>query len=285
MKPKITIITVCFNSENTLKQTIESVLHQTYTNIEYIIIDGKSTDKTVEIIKSYQTTFAKKEITYKWISELDKGIYNAFNKALERVSGEWIVFIGSDDCFKENATLANVIPFLNQAEQEKSRFVYGKITHINKANQEVETIGKPWKIQKKRFTYMMNIGHSGSFHHKSIFLEHGNFNESFKIAGDYEFLLREFKNTNKEAFFIDNVVILMKEGGISARLDNRLTLIKETQKARKLNNITAFSRELAFWELKVRTLSLLSKIFGNSFAAKTADFYRHILGKNKRWTH
>ena len=131
----------------------------------------------------------------------------------------------------------------------------------------------------------MNLGHSGCFHHKNLFTKHGNFDDSFKIVGDYEFLLREFKNPNNNAFFVDKSLIIMREGGVSASLDNRLTIVKENHKARKINGITAFSKELFFWELRVRGIVFITKIFGVDFAAKAADFYRKVfLKKQKRWS-
>ncbi len=282
--PKISIITSTYNSGKTLKDTIESVLHQSYTNIEYIIVDGNSSDNTVEIIKSSVVKFTEKNISFKWISEPDSGIYNAWNKGLKFVTGDWIVFIGSDDYFINNKVFEESVPFLSNALNNNNRFVYGKIEHVNQQKQKIEESGKSWKEQKKRFTYTMNIGHTGSFHHKALFEDHGNFNETFKIVGDYEFLLRELKNPKKDAFFLDKLLVVMREGGVSASLKNRLTLVKENKKARKLNGITSFSKELFFWEIRVRVILFFSKLFGENFAAKLADFYRKLLGKEKRWT-
>ncbi len=284
--PLLSIITACFNSEKTIKNTIESVLNQTYTNIEYILIDGNSTDKTVEIIKSYEQKFKERGIYYKWISEPDKGIYDAFNKGLRMTNGDWIVFIGSDDYFKTNTIFIEMIPYLNQSEEQEISYVYGKIEHINDNNELIEISGKPWELQKRRFTYTMNLGHSGCFHHKNLFEKHGNFNDSFKIAGDYEFLLRELKDSNNNALFVDKSLIVMREGGVSASLENRLTLVKENRKARELNGISIFSKELFFWEIRVRGIIILTTFFGTNFAVKMADLYRKIfLGKKKRWSN
>jgi len=285
VKPLISIITSTFNSAKTLNDTINSILYQTYVNIEYIVIDGNSTDNTVDILKSSTKLFEKQNINYQWISEPDKGIYNAWNKALKIINGDWVVFIGSDDYFKNNTIIEELIPFLSEALAQNSNYVYGKIEHINSNNELIEIAGRPWSLQKKRFTYTMNIGHSGCFHHTNLFKKHGNFNESFKIAGDYEFLLRELKEPNNNAFFVNKSFIIMREGGISGSLNNRLTIVKENHKARKLNNINTFSKELFFWELRVRVLIVITTIFGEIFAAKMADLYRKIfLGKQKRWS-
>ena len=281
----ITIITVCFNSATTIKDTIESVLNQTYQNIEYILIDGNSTDKTLPIIKSYQQKFQQKGIQYQWISEPDKGIYDAMNKGVTLAQGDWLVFIGSDDYYKDNTVIENAIPKLQEASNNNCKYAYGKIEHINNNKELVEVSGKPWKEQKERFPYIMNINHSGCFHHKTLFSIHGKFNTTFKIAGDYEFLLRELKEEQRAAFFINTILIVMREGGVSGRLSNRLTVVKETKRARKENSITTFSKELFFWELRVRIIQLVQTIFGDKFASKLADFYRRIvLKKQKRWS-
>tara|TARA_R110002073_G_scaffold279026_1_gene443068 strand:+ start:345313 stop:346176 length:864 start_codon:yes stop_codon:yes gene_type:complete len=283
--PLISIITSTYNSEATLNDTIQSIVNQTYTNIEYIIVDGNSSDQTLSIVKASENIFSKRGITFNWISEPDNGIYDAWNKALKKVNGDWVVFIGSDDYFKNDTVFEDMIPYLNRSEKEKCNYVYGKIEHVNANNQLIETAGKPWSLQKKRFIYTMNLGHSGCFNHINLFKKHGNFNDSFKIAGDYEFLLREFVNPKNNAYFVDKSLIVMREGGVSGTLNNRLIIVKENHKARKLNGITSFSKELFFWEIRVRTIIIITNLFGERFAAKTADLYRKIfLGKQKRWS-
>ncbi len=282
---KISVITACYNNEKTIIDTIESILNQSYNNIELVIIDGNSTDKTVEIIKSFQKEFINSEVEYKWVSERDSGIYDAWNKALEISTGDWMVFIGADDFLKDKNTIENIIPYLNKAKKDEINFVYGKIEHINSKDKLVEVSGKPWVAQKDRFTYNMNIGYGGSFVNRSLFDIHGKFNDSFKIAGDYEFLLRELKDKNKDALFVNEIILVMREGGVSANLPNRLKVVKETKRARKINELTSFSKELFMWEMRVLFITYLSRIFGSSFAANIADFYRSILGKDKRWSN
>ncbi|MEZ4841437.1 MAG: glycosyltransferase family 2 protein [Flavobacteriaceae bacterium] len=284
-QPLISIITASYNSEKTIGNTIESILNQTYKNIEYIIVDGASTDNTLNIIKSYQNKFRDADIDFKFISEPDKGVYEAWNKALKLTRGEWLVFLGSDDYFKSNTIIQRSLSTLKNAAEREINYVYGKIEHINNNGESIEIIGNSWETQKERFSYIMNVGHSGSFNHKSLFENHGKFNEEFKIAGDYEFLLREFKNKSNDAIFFDEVTIVMRQGGLSASLKNRLLLIKESYKARRINGINTFSPELFFWELKVQSISIISLFFGGTNASKIADMYRRLLGKNKRWSN
>lgn len=283
--PLLSIITSTYNSGETLKETIHSILGQTYKNIEYIIIDGGSNDSTIDIIKSSENVFKNKNIHFKWISEPDKGIYDAWNKALKFVQGEWVVFIGSDDYLKSEFTFENLLSSLKIAKEKKINYVYGKIEHITQNKEVIEITGKPWHVQKGKFSDIMNLPHSGCFNHINLFKNHGEFNSNFKIAGDYEFLLRELKKTENEAYFVDEICLVMREGGVSGTLKNRLTVVKENYKARKLNGIKRFSKELFFWNLRVRFIILITKIFGDNSAAKLADLYRKIiLGKEKRWS-
>ena len=106
--PFFTVITASFNSEKTIDKTIESLLNQNYTNFEYIIIDGNSKDSTLEIIKSFEQKFKEKNITYKFISEPDKGIYDAWNKGIKLSDGEWISFLGSDDYYTDNTVFEQI---------------------------------------------------------------------------------------------------------------------------------------------------------------------------------
>ena len=122
---KITVVTVCLNAEKTIQNTIESVLNQTYQDIEYIIMDGKSTDKTVEIVEKY-----KNDSKINFISEKDNGLYKAMNKATKISSGEYIVFLNSGDTFCDNTVIADLVPYLH------ADIVYGNAIRIYK-NQKV----------------------------------------------------------------------------------------------------------------------------------------------------
>lgn len=123
---KVSIITVCFNSEKTIIDTLESVLNQSYENIEYIIIDGKSKDKTVDIIKRYENKFKEKKIEYKWISEKDSGIYEAMNKGINKSTGEVIGIINSDDWYEKNT----VEKVMKEYKIKKFDMLYGNLRMI-----------------------------------------------------------------------------------------------------------------------------------------------------------
>lgn len=222
--PFFTVITASFNSDKTIRKTIESLLNQSFTNFEFLLIDGKSTDITVEIIKSFEPEFKEKKITYKWISEKDTGIYNAFNKGVKLAKGNWISFLGSDDFYKENALKLyyNAIT----ASKKSIDLCYSNVQVVDEEkNVSVLNGTWNWAIFKKYF----NIAHVGAFHNKDYFLKYGNFNETYKIAGDYELLLRA--NKDLKVLKVDEITAYMSENGISN--NQVLKVFKEAFKAKK----------------------------------------------------
>ncbi len=206
---KLSIITATFNSEKTLAATINSILKQTQVNIEYIVVDGASTDQTIDIIKSFEEVFKSKGITFKWISEKDNGIYDAWNKGLQLSTGEWISFLGSDDIYVDNA-LKSYSEFISQQEKEID-LVYSNVNIINDNGDVLRKINGKWSW--KVFRRKMNIAHVGSFHNMKYFEKYGKFNTDYKIAGDYELLLRARKTLRTAK--LDLVTVMMGYGGIS----------------------------------------------------------------------
>lgn len=204
----ITIITVCFNSAKTIRQTIESVLNQTYTNIEYILIDGKSTDNTVEIIQEYVPLFAAKGIAYRWVSEPDNGIYDAMNKGIKLATGEWIGIINSDDWYELDAC-SKVIDY---AIQFGSDVLYG-ITLMHKENHPVFV---------KQFLHSEWSKFNSTAMHPSIFIKYsayskfGLYDVSFKLAADVDLTIRLTKMTNKIEF-IPHILSNYRIGGLSSQ--------------------------------------------------------------------
>ncbi|OAD46832.1 glycosyltransferase family 2 protein [Polaribacter atrinae] len=220
----LSIITVTFNSEKTVRKTIESVLNQSISHFEYILIDGDSKDATIEIIKSYEAVFKKRNIQYTWISEKDSGIYNAFNKGVKLAKGNWVSFLGSDDCYTEDALEAYLKVIL--AANDNVDLVYSNVDVIDNEENIINKINGSWSWSK--FKRYMNIAHVGAFHNKNYFSKYGFFNESYRIAGDYEMLLRA--KDNLKSIKIEKVTAKMADGGVS---NNHISLaFKETFKAK-----------------------------------------------------
>ena len=201
-KPLISIITVVFNGEKYLEQTIRSVLDQTYKNIEYIIIDGGSTDKTLDIIKKHE-----QNINF-WISEADKGIYDAMNKGITKAKGEYIGLINSDDFYEPDAVKIIVDQINLHSETD---IFFGNMYMINQhlKKKQIQTYKKGKKLEKA-----FSIWHPTVFVKKQLYDDHGKFDLSYKIAADYELILRFYK---KDCVFhyINKAISNFREGGIS----------------------------------------------------------------------
>jgi glycosyltransferase involved in cell wall biosynthesis len=222
MLPKITVITASYNSEKTISDTIESVLNQKYSNIEYLIIDGCSSDNTMSIIKRYENLF---EGRLKYISEKDSGIYDAWNKGVKKAQGSWISFVGSDDILFEN-TFSNFIEFAKT--NEDVNFISSKTLLVTENLDPIRLIGLPWSNTMNSYCC---IAHVGSLHHKTLFDKKGVFDANYKIAGDYDFLLR--CRDIIRPIFVDIVSAKVRDGGISGRQISRVA--RETVMAKKNN--------------------------------------------------
>lgn len=201
--PKITVITATYNAERYLEESINSVYDQYYPNLEYIIIDGGSKDKTVDIIKQNSS-----KITH-WISEPDSGIYDAWNKGVNKSSGDWVMFLGSDDLLLPNALDAYakfIITLSNDVE-----YVSSKIRMTDEILNPIRVKG--WRWEWPRFLRVMTVAHPGSLHSRKLFEEHGKFDIGYKIVGDYEFLLRP--GAQLKTAYLDTITVIMREGGAS----------------------------------------------------------------------
>lgn len=223
-RPKISVITVVRNGERYIEDTIQSIINQTYDNFEYIVIDGKSTDNTLNIIRKYES-----QISY-WISEADKGIYDAMNKGVRAATGDWLLFINADDFLFDNNVLANAAPALGKS---KSLVVYGKVLRVySKGSNQV--IGSEWSELKHYCRNIrMNISHQGTFHSRQLFANR-MFDTSFRIAGDYDLLL-SYLNKN-DAEYLPLTIAQMRTEGVSATSSNRL-LLSEIRRVQINNGI------------------------------------------------
>jgi glycosyltransferase involved in cell wall biosynthesis len=218
-KPKVTIITSVLNDALNLKNAIQSIREQDYNNLEYIVIDGGSTDNTLKVI------IENTDIITNWISEKDNGIYSAWNKGLKIATGDWICFLGADDIL-----MPNVISILINKLLEENReidYISGR-TDLFRNNIYIKTTGGPfeWRIFRK----YLCTGHNAALHNKLLYLKNGFYDESFKSAADYEFLLRS--GSNLKTLYVDVVTTRMNLGGAS---NNNINVIKEAHLARKIN--------------------------------------------------
>ncbi len=203
--PLVTVVTAVFNGGSYLEGCLESVLAQDYPNIEHIIMDGGSTDGTLDILRQYEGRIAL------WRSESDRGVYDAWNKALLEARGEWICFLGVDDEFLPGAISA-YMAFASQNKDVDYIASAGKIAYPSGYER---VYGHPWTW--KKLSRRMQALHVGSMHKRSLFEQYGNFDISYRIVGDYEFLLRP--RINLRAAFMSVPTVVVRSGGISDSID------------------------------------------------------------------
>lgn len=217
--PLISIITVVYNGSKTLEQTICSVLNQTYKNIEYIIIDGGSVDGTLNIIKKYEDRLSF------WVSEPDKGLYDAMNKGISHAKGELIGMINSDDWYELNAVELIVGAFIKDSEK--------KIFHGDRYDVDFDGKRRIYKFNPSLFKFLffsMTYNHPSMFVHKNIY-EKYCYNTEFQSISDYEFVLKVFLNDNSIFHYIPLSYVNYTLDGISSK-QSLISEIKEGSKAR-----------------------------------------------------
>ena len=269
-QPLITVITVVFNGAKTLEKSILSVIDQTYKNVELIIIDGGSTDGTLDVIKKYE-----RSIDY-WVSEPDKGIYDAFNKAVTCANGDWLCFIGSDDFFWNNSVLASMAISLIDV-LPSTKLVYGQVAIINNQQELIYSVGEPWAITKPKLAFTMAVPHPGLMHRRSWFEQYGLYDITYRIAGDYENILRGWPN--EDAVFVpDCTVVGMAQGGISSTPSNAIQSLKEVHRAQHIHGLSKpkLQESLAFITTYIR-LALVA-LLGERQTYKLLSVARKLCG-------
>lgn len=274
--PLITIITVVFNGVNTIERTILSAMNQTYPNTQLIIIDGGSTDGTIEVIKKYEYS-----INY-WVSEPDSGIYDAWNKGVVQAHGDWICFLGSDDYFWNDKVLEHITSAINLSDLD-IKLVYAKVAIVNAQDELIYTVGEDWEFSKKKLGDVMSIPHPGMLHHSAWFKEYGLFDTSYRIAGDYEMLLRGWPKENA-TFVSDVIVVGMLQGGVSSTPKNAIRQLKEVWKAQKKHG-----KRLPGKYLIAAMARVYIRLFMQTLLSEHATYYlldkgRKLLGKPPYWT-
>ncbi len=245
---KISIITVVYNNEKTIQDAMQSVLGQTYKNIEYVIIDGSSKDNTVNLIKEYKDQLGH------FVSEKDNGLYDAMNKGIQACTGDVIGILNSDDLYQDSQVIAAVMEeFKNDKVLD---IVYGDLVYV-KSN-DTNTIVRNWKSKEyyKRFFENANVPpHPALFVRSKVYKEAGLFDLQFKLAADYELMLRMFKKHNFKSKYINRLIIKMRLGGATNQsYTNIVNQNKEILKAWKVNGLQA-----PFYLMPLRIIKRLSQ--------------------------
>jgi glycosyltransferase involved in cell wall biosynthesis len=239
LRPLVTVVVAAYNGAANLQRCIDSVTGQTLADCELIVIDGGSSDGTVDILEANAGSLAY------WESEPDRGIYHAWNKAVAHARGEWLCFLGVDDSLWAPDTLERFRPHLDAA-LPAHRIVYGQVAVVASSGGEtIVVIDQPWEWARHRMFVAMSVPHTGMFHHRSLFEEHGPFDEGFTQLADYDFVLRELKI--RPPLYVPGLIqAAWEEGGVTTRITNGLTIVRERRRA-LVNNGIPVSRARAAW--------------------------------------
>lgn len=241
---KISIITVCYNSEKTIEKTFQSVKNQTYKNVEYIIVDGKSKDSTLDIVNNYKTIISK------CISESDKGLYDAMNKGVKMATGDIVGILNSDDIFTDEKVLENLANF--HLENKNLDASVGNIIQFNEVGKTVRKYSaKNWNPEKLKIGFMP--AHPAIFFKRDLFKKYGYYHLDFTIGADYELITRFFLKEKISWKFSNITTTSMLIGGVSSSGFSSYQLIsKEIKKALSRNNIKFSYLKVqlrGFWKL------------------------------------
>ena len=231
---KVSIITVAFNSAQYIEDCIKSVLSQSYPNIEYIVIDGGSTDGTVDIIKKFESKISK------WISEPDEGIYDALNKGIKLASGTVIGILHSDDFYTSNKVLEKVSNVF--IENPNAEGCYGDLCYVYPNNSN--KIIRYWRagdFDREKTKYGWMPPHPTCFFKTEVYKNYGRFDKSYKIASDYEILLRFIYKHKIKLIYLNEVITAMRLGGKSNKsVSNILMKMREDYKIMKKYRLPAY---------------------------------------------
>ncbi len=229
---KISLITTTYNSAATLQHTFDSVLAQSYKDIEYWVIDGGSKDGTVDLIREYESKFCGK---MRWLSETDRGLYDAMNKGILHATGDIVGILNSDDFFTSDTVLQSVV----EGFSDDIDAVYGDIHFVRPGNLDKcvryysSRNFRPWAL---RFGYMP--AHPSFYARRELFEKYGGYSLDYKLAADYEMMVRLFRKAKIRYKYLPVDMVTMRTGGVSTRsIKNRLQLTVEDAKACRENGM------------------------------------------------
>lgn len=243
-RQKISIITVVFNGEKTISDTIMSVSSQDYANVEYIIIDGASSDGTTAIIEKH------KEKISVFVSELDNGIYDAMNKGVNLATGDLIGFLNADDIYAHSSVLSRVAATFNRCNVDAC---YGDLVYVRDDLSKIIRYYRSNRFSPKMLAYGWMPAHPTLFIKRKLFDRHGLFKTDYRIAADYEMVARLFWKHHIRYQYIPDVLVKMRMGGVSTSgVKSNYILSKEIVRACKENDInTSLPRVLLKYPLKI----------------------------------
>ena len=232
MTLKVSIITSSYNSSKTIADTINSVNNQTYSNIEHVFIDGKSTDDSVEIINKLSNR--EKAI----ISEKDKGIYDAMNKGVALASGDIVAILNSDDFYADENVISDIVALF---ENNGADAVYADLDYVTEDTTKIVRKWRSGKYSHGMFNWGWMPPHPTLFVKKEVYEKYGNFNLELKSAADYEIMLRFIHKHKIKLSYLEKVTVKMRVGGLSnSSIKHRIFANNEDRRAWKINRLKPY---------------------------------------------
>ena len=279
-RPFVTIVIAVMNGAAVLERCLDNIAAQTFRDFEVVVADGGSSDGTLEVLKRRAAMLAH------WHTARDRGVYDAWNSLLPHARGEWICFLGADDRFADCGVLARMAAALRAGPgaTPRVRIAYGRLNIVDANGRVLEPIERPWqRIRPAFFAGLTMIPHPGCFHHRSVFDRHGTFNPDYRIAGDYDVLLRELKSG--EALYLPDIVTVdMQTGGLSNKPENLLLGLQEIRRARSANAIRGVAWRLGLRILLARVGFAVYRIAGPGALRLLSDLYRVLTLRKRKWT-
>lgn len=265
MLPKISIVTATYNCAIELEKTANSIRCQTFKNIEWIVVDGASTDLTINVIKN------NLDIISNWHSEIDKGIYDAWNKASKYISGEWVIFLGAGDVFNDYNSLKIFCEHLPENSNEYD-LIYGNV-YITNEYGKIRYLSRKPKLNFFEHGRIALPNHQGVFHSVKHFKTLKPFDENYKIAGDSKFLMKILKSG--KILHIDLIITQMQDNGVSNNIKNILLARNEINNiCKELNIIIPYQHKFKAM-LNDYFLILFNSIFSETYIL----FFKKIYDK------
>jgi glycosyltransferase involved in cell wall biosynthesis len=277
LSPEVSVVIGVKNGARTLQHCLDSIAAQDLRAREAIVVDSVSTDGTVPMLAAA----ARAGVITRFVSEPDGGLYEAWNKGVRLSRGEWVCFLGCDDAFHDPGAMRSLLEAARAARPE-ARIVYGLVNRVTERGEVVEVWGGPWAAARERCLAGFMIPHPGTLHHRSVFDERGAFDERYRVAGDYELVLREV--LLHDPVFVDRVVVDMRFGGMSSKPAAIYRTLQEVQRARAAHGLHGKPARLRQALAAAWLGAGIERYLGDRAYRIAADLYRIARGKPRIWT-
>jgi glycosyltransferase involved in cell wall biosynthesis len=267
---RLTLIVACLNARPVLERCLQSIARQDHGDVELVVADGGSRDGTVELLAGWRVDAGA---TYHWFSAPDRGIADAWNKALGRATGEWVLFLGADDVLAAPDTLSRAAVRL-AALPAATGIAYGQLALVDSRGREVDLLERPWSPADFRGC-RYNLPHQAVFHRRSLFREFGPFDTGFRISADFDFLLRVLAH-DAPVYLPGLTVAHMQVGGLSSSRRSAPAVVREEIRLYR-RHVGGVPWVLLWWLVKAWGKAGLHRLGGDRLALPVTNLYRRLV--------